>query len=315
MSPEERKSISNAIWLCASCADRIDKDEIRYPVKLLHEWKSDAEKMINPDNHKRAAGNNIRIVSIANTAGGVGKSFVSAAISVAISKVKSKKVLSVSASQSNHSIEFLGLEEENKKAAQYKLKDCAVKLKTYNLPSHQNINVVFLSELEEIALHQSISFGRTDLKKLLHSTAKENEYEYIVCDCGRGLDTNIQREILLCSTDVIIPVGQHNHAFHGMGLICDLLKNSEACENIWTLYSMGFLTANQKINVGMRRRFLEKQEVFKKFNLEINEIKTVVPKNSYIDKLLWEKEDIFNCNKLKDIFFAYEEVVKECFCN
>jgi len=44
MTAEERKSIDNGIWLCANHADEIDKDPDRYPVELLHKWKSEAEE-------------------------------------------------------------------------------------------------------------------------------------------------------------------------------------------------------------------------------------------------------------------------------
>jgi hypothetical protein len=44
-TPEERKSISNGIWLCQSCAKLIDSDDVRYTVDLLQEWKSQSEAM------------------------------------------------------------------------------------------------------------------------------------------------------------------------------------------------------------------------------------------------------------------------------
>lgn len=42
MSPEQRKSFENGIWLCGNHADEIDKDEERYTVQLLHQWKREA---------------------------------------------------------------------------------------------------------------------------------------------------------------------------------------------------------------------------------------------------------------------------------
>ncbi|WP_240224616.1 hypothetical protein [Rheinheimera hassiensis] len=39
----QRKSISNGIWLCQSCARLIDTDPARFPVTLLLEWKKTAE--------------------------------------------------------------------------------------------------------------------------------------------------------------------------------------------------------------------------------------------------------------------------------
>lgn len=43
MTSDERMSISNGIWLCQSCSKLIDTDEVLYTVKLLHEWKRQAE--------------------------------------------------------------------------------------------------------------------------------------------------------------------------------------------------------------------------------------------------------------------------------
>ncbi|HEV2804780.1 MAG TPA: hypothetical protein VGW57_07615 [Chthoniobacterales bacterium] len=43
MSSNERRSISNGIWLCQKCAKLIDTDEIRFPAVLLHEWRRQAE--------------------------------------------------------------------------------------------------------------------------------------------------------------------------------------------------------------------------------------------------------------------------------
>ena len=41
ISLEQRRSPENGIWLCAECADRVDKRENKsqYPVELLKKWK------------------------------------------------------------------------------------------------------------------------------------------------------------------------------------------------------------------------------------------------------------------------------------
>jgi hypothetical protein len=47
-TPKERQSITNGIWLCASCADLIDKNNgADYPVAQLMKWKKDHEAAIN----------------------------------------------------------------------------------------------------------------------------------------------------------------------------------------------------------------------------------------------------------------------------
>ncbi|MFN0279193.1 MAG: hypothetical protein ACKVRN_11400 [Pyrinomonadaceae bacterium] len=43
MTSGERRSATNAIWLCQNCGKRIDNDEYRFTCELLYEWKEDAE--------------------------------------------------------------------------------------------------------------------------------------------------------------------------------------------------------------------------------------------------------------------------------
>ena len=44
MTSEERKDISNCIWMCQTHAHLIDTDETKYTVEILREWKKEAEK-------------------------------------------------------------------------------------------------------------------------------------------------------------------------------------------------------------------------------------------------------------------------------
>jgi hypothetical protein len=43
MTSEQRRDISNAIWLCSNCATVIDVDVDRYSIDLLREWRRQAE--------------------------------------------------------------------------------------------------------------------------------------------------------------------------------------------------------------------------------------------------------------------------------
>lgn len=45
-TPEQRKDITNAIWLCRNCGDLVDKDEFRHPADLLRQWKASHEKIM-----------------------------------------------------------------------------------------------------------------------------------------------------------------------------------------------------------------------------------------------------------------------------
>ena len=43
----ERRGVDNAIWLCHSCSDLVDKDEQAFPKEVLREWKSLHAKFIS----------------------------------------------------------------------------------------------------------------------------------------------------------------------------------------------------------------------------------------------------------------------------
>jgi hypothetical protein len=44
LTSEQRCSIANAIWLCKNHAREIDVDPMRYPARMLREWREDAER-------------------------------------------------------------------------------------------------------------------------------------------------------------------------------------------------------------------------------------------------------------------------------
>lgn len=43
LSPEDRASEENGIWLCQTCSKLVDSDEVRYSVDRLRDWKAAAE--------------------------------------------------------------------------------------------------------------------------------------------------------------------------------------------------------------------------------------------------------------------------------
>ncbi|MFO0847127.1 MAG: hypothetical protein U0871_01020 [Gemmataceae bacterium] len=43
LTPRQRRSPDNGIWLCQSCGKLVDNDEARYPSHLLREWRRAAE--------------------------------------------------------------------------------------------------------------------------------------------------------------------------------------------------------------------------------------------------------------------------------
>ncbi|MDB5348748.1 MAG: hypothetical protein JWP89_7125 [Schlesneria sp.] len=48
-TPEERSSQSNGIWVCGDDHDGIDKDELKYPVEVLLDWKAKHELWVGQE--------------------------------------------------------------------------------------------------------------------------------------------------------------------------------------------------------------------------------------------------------------------------
>lgn len=46
LTPEQRRSIDNGIWLCQTCAKLVDSDQVRYTAEILHRWKQQAEESL-----------------------------------------------------------------------------------------------------------------------------------------------------------------------------------------------------------------------------------------------------------------------------
>jgi hypothetical protein len=81
MTADERKSIDNAIWLCANCSIDIDKDATRYPTPILHEWKRKAEDIARAELGTKLPSNNETIDTLSTALTGLPKSYISTAIS------------------------------------------------------------------------------------------------------------------------------------------------------------------------------------------------------------------------------------------
>lgn len=313
MSSEQRKSIENGIWLCAKCSDIIDRDVNKYSVDILKVWKINSEKTMDSTNDAIEKKSMPQIISITNPAGGTGKSVVSGMLSIAISRVTKKKVLCISAAQLDHAPIILGFWENKEEYFNF-LKESSediIDLKIYNSPLYDGVDAAYFSDVKETAFKQYLRLGRTDFTKILYDIAEKNGYEYIICDCGRGIEIDNAKELLLCSSDIVLPLGQHIHSINGVKMICDNLKIAEYNKNIWILHSIGYLTSNQKMNIKLRQQILDILKRFKGFFPKINEFRTVIPKNNALEKCLWVKNDIFSCSKTKDIVEAYEELARE----
>lgn len=80
LTPEERKSPSNGIWLCQTCAKLIDNDEIRYTVDLINKWKvlSEQAALLDIENNNQSGHytDNSTVVSINQSGGQTAKTII-----------------------------------------------------------------------------------------------------------------------------------------------------------------------------------------------------------------------------------------------
>lgn len=53
MTHAQRSGIANGIWLCSICADKIDKDVLKYSVEQLHAWKQQAEALAQEEQGRK----------------------------------------------------------------------------------------------------------------------------------------------------------------------------------------------------------------------------------------------------------------------
>ena len=80
MTPDQRKHIDNAIWLCAPCSIMIDKDEHKYSVAHLHSWKAEAERLATKEMGQKLPRKDDAIKTVTAALTGLPTSFLPQAI-------------------------------------------------------------------------------------------------------------------------------------------------------------------------------------------------------------------------------------------
>jgi hypothetical protein len=89
LSPEDRKSPENAIWLCQSCAKRVDNDQKRFTESTLRGWKTTGEAKARSSVGKAVA-----------STGYVGSEFPSEAVEILVAAADDGDIARFSSDQS-----------------------------------------------------------------------------------------------------------------------------------------------------------------------------------------------------------------------
>lgn len=282
-SPEERKAVTNAIWLCPVCADIIDKDKDKYPTKLLKEWKMAAEKP--------ASDKNRRIIAVANQSGGVGTSSVTAYLAQAVAMMTEEKVLCISAAANNDSgIILFGATDEIEKS--------------YIIPTkHPCIDYMSDAAISKLYREDVEIWGRTKLNRLM----EEKKYKYIFVDCGNGT-AGEKFALFHMATDVIIPIGEHSQTNIGIKTVGRWIQKRFDNVRVWPLYSIG-LTFSNKIykRKWYQRVWGEINKIAENEKVSIRIPSVVIPKSYYVCGNL----DIWSNQKTKHVAEAYMDFASE----
>ncbi len=310
MTVEERRSIENGIWLCSICAHTVDTDPEVYTVELLKRWKKQAESKISLGNNtlEKIICNKVKVIAVTNLAGGVAKSFASAALAYCLVKITKKKVLCISCAELDNAPMALGIGYDV-------IKKVNEEKNTYNITraldifsSPAKVDIVCRYSLENNKMWQEQNYGVSSFNRVLEYLLEIDEYGFIVCDCGRG-DASIQQDIILNATDVVIPIGENSNSYRGMSFIAYALRKNKVEKKIWVLNSMGLLA---NLHSKLYEDFLKAKELILKINcIKVKDFSTIVPYNSEVDHILSKSGNLFEFEQISDVMDAYMKVVDE----
>lgn len=245
MTQEQRRSASeNGIWLCFACGKLIDSDETTYTTSLLKAWKQAAE-------HETLLGCEVfptkgkqRIVSVSNIAGGTGKSSCAAMLSYCLAKYQKKRVLCISAHPMDHALLLLGISKE------YMQEHLEERLKKSRMQcfSVADIQEAILKIEEGLfgmdyslvtCIHRTNSMysGSYSLEGMIRDQMAYGDYDYVICDCGRG-GPGLEQCLMSISTDLLVPVGIRERSRSTVAFLEQTLQ-SDRHYDIHFVYSMG----------------------------------------------------------------------------
>lgn len=83
MTPEQRASIDNAIWLCGTCSVLIDRDETKYTSTVLKEWKARHEASMSNSLEGKQAHRDERILEMLSMLTQLPKTVLETIVSIA----------------------------------------------------------------------------------------------------------------------------------------------------------------------------------------------------------------------------------------
>ncbi len=186
----------------------------------------------------------MKIISIANLKGGVGKSTTTINLGDNLAK-KGYKVLVIDNDKQGNTTDFFNLLDENRKGTHTLLLENVLEVKELICKSaFENLDVMPTSMMLQFADNNASSDKITPLQQKYRTALKiiENEYDYCIIDNAPSLDTSVVNA-LVCSDLVIIPIKVDNFSNMGLKIFSEQLEQirrhfNSSLNEVYTLFTM-----------------------------------------------------------------------------
>lgn len=161
----------------------------------------------------------MKIISIFNQKGGVGKTTTVVNLAAALGK-KNKKVLIIDLDPQGNSTSGLGID---KKSLEYTVYDVLLEDAEFNPIETSAKNVLILPSNSDLSGFEIEAVTIEDREKLLlNSLEKFNSFDYVLIDCPPSLGL-LSLNALMASNSVLIPIQSEYYALEGVSQLVNTI--------------------------------------------------------------------------------------------
>jgi len=241
----------------------------------------------------------MKVISIINQKGGVGKSTTAVNLATALSKLN-KKVLLIDMDPQGDSTDYSGIMEEQQTTTKEFLlenKINIIKLKSYDLIPAD----ILLADFEILA---SSEFGREFLlKEKLEENNDFKKYDYIILDCPPSLGL-LSLNALVATSIAIVPVKLERFSIKGIRSLNEVIKKVKKANK-----NLELKILVNGINLGFKHH-IENLEIIEN-QIGKYKLKTQIRQDVSISKSQNETVNIFEFNSKSKAAKNYIELANE----